>query len=84
MQTSLDDALASGDGAKLARLPDQVVGRVAYQVLAGLGEPRSANELYRGAPYGVGYFAGVWLPVGWGHRPPAGQGESEATRVSAQ
>ena len=24
--------------------------------------PRSAKELYRGAPYGVGYFAGVWYP----------------------
>ena len=23
---------------------------------------RSAKELYRGAPYGVGYFAGVWQP----------------------
>ncbi|HXL61932.1 MAG TPA: hypothetical protein VN959_14890, partial [Mycobacterium sp.] len=41
-----------------------IVGRVAYQVLAGLVEPapRSAKELYRGAPYGVGYFAGVWQP----------------------
>jgi len=40
------------------------VGRVAYQVLAGLAgrPPRSAKELYRGAPYGVGYFAGVWYP----------------------
>jgi len=48
------------------------VGRVAYQVLAGLapGESsssyrrgaRTAEELYRGAPYGVGYFAGVWHP----------------------
>ena len=62
VQVSLDDALASGDSAVLARLPDRVVGRVAYQVLAGLGEPRSAKELYRGAPYGVGYFAGVWHP----------------------
>ena len=44
--------------------PHTVVGRVAYQVLAGLTEPapRSAKELYRGAPYGVGYFAGVWQP----------------------
>ncbi|MGC1808035.1 MAG: hypothetical protein WA752_29365, partial [Mycobacterium sp.] len=24
--------------------------------------PRSAKELYRAAPYGVGYFAGVWQP----------------------
>jgi aromatic ring-opening dioxygenase LigB subunit len=63
VQAALDDALAGGDTAALARLPRQVVGRVAYQVLAGLaGRPRSADELYRGAPYGVGYFAGVWLP----------------------
>lgn len=61
-QAALDDALAAGDAAALTRLPDTIVGRVAYQVMAGLGEPRSAKELYRGAPYGVGYFAGVWTP----------------------
>jgi hypothetical protein len=72
-QAALDDALAAGDAAALTRLPDTIVGRVAYQVLAGLirypgsssrpdPAPRSAEELYRGAPYGVGYFAGVWLP----------------------
>ncbi|MGX9791040.1 hypothetical protein [Mycobacterium sp. MMS18-G62] len=64
VQAALDDALAAGDAAALTRLPDTVVGRVAYQVLAGLAEagPREAKELYRGAPYGVGYFAGVWRP----------------------
>jgi hypothetical protein len=63
-QVALDDALAHGDAAALARLPDGVVGRVPYQVLAGLTgvAPRSAKELYRGAPYGVGYFVGVWQP----------------------
>ena len=72
-QAALDDALAAGDAAALTRLPDTIVGRVAYQVLAGLigypgsssrpdPAPLSAEELYRGAPYGVGYFAGVWLP----------------------
>ncbi|HEX2213308.1 MAG TPA: hypothetical protein VHH12_07645 [Mycobacterium sp.] len=63
-QAALDDALAAGDAVALTRLPDAVVGRVAYQVLAGAVEPapRSAKELYRGAPYGVGYFAGVWVP----------------------
>ncbi|MBP1820872.1 hypothetical protein [Mycobacterium sp. OAE908] len=61
-QAALDAALAAGDANALTRLPDGIVGRVAYQVLAGLGEPRSAKELYRGAPYGVGYFAGVWNP----------------------
>lgn len=61
-QLALDDALATGDAAALARLPRQILGRVAFQVLAGLAEPgpRSAKELYRGAPYGVGYFAGAW------------------------
>ena len=74
-QAGLDDALAAGDAAALTRLPDGIVGRVGYQVLAGLAgypesssrpdpAPRAAKELYRGAPYGVGYFAGVWLPVG--------------------
>ncbi|AKN17533.1 hypothetical protein MHAE_03980 [Mycobacterium haemophilum DSM 44634] len=63
-QLALDDALASGDIAALTRLPRQIPGRVAFQVLAGLIEPgpRLAKELYRGAPYGVGYFAGVWQP----------------------
>ena len=61
VQDALDDALAAGDAAALTRLPAAVVGRVAYQVLAGLVEaPRSARQLYRGAPYGVGYFAGLW------------------------
>jgi hypothetical protein len=62
VQLALDDALAGGDVAALTRLGDQILGRVAFQVLAGLTEPgpRTAKELYRGAPYGVGYFAGVW------------------------
>ncbi|MBV8787526.1 MAG: hypothetical protein JOZ00_12660 [Mycobacterium sp.] len=63
-QQALDDALASGDVAALSGLPHQILGRVAFQVLAGLAAPapRSAKELYRGAPYGVGYFAGAWQP----------------------
>jgi hypothetical protein len=62
VQRALDDALACGDVATLTRLPGQVNGRVAFGVLAGLAEPapRSAKELYRAAPYGVGYFTGVW------------------------
>ncbi len=61
-QLALDDALATGDIAALTRLPGRILGRVAFQVLAGLTwpGPRSAKELYRGAPFGVGYFAGVW------------------------
>lgn len=64
VQAALDDALAAGDVAALAGLPAGIVGRVGYQVLAGLAgpAPRSASELYRGAPYGVGYFVGVWQP----------------------
>ena len=62
VQEALDEALAGGDVEALARVPRAVVGRVAYQALAGFGAPRSAKELYRGAPYGVGYFAGVWHP----------------------
>ncbi|OBK09923.1 hypothetical protein [Mycobacterium asiaticum] len=63
-QQLLDDALAAGDVDALIRLPRQALGRVAFAVLAGLSEsgPRSAKEFYRGAPYGVGYFAGVWQP----------------------
>ncbi|GJO19943.1 hypothetical protein DE4576_00126 [Mycobacterium marinum] len=63
-QLLLDDALAGGDVAALARLPERVLGRPAFQVLAGLcgAGPRSATELYRGAPFGVGCFVGVWQP----------------------
>ena len=66
MQTALDDALATGNAAALTRLPKEIVGRVAYQVLAGLTgpNPHGANELVRGAPYGVGYFVGTWTPGG--------------------
>jgi hypothetical protein len=64
VQATLDDALANGDVAALKRLSASITGRVAWQVLAGLAQPvpRAAKELYRGAPYGVGYFAGVWQP----------------------
>lgn len=64
VQAALDDALAGGRVADLAGLPDGIVGRVAYQVLAGLAEPapRMTQERYRGAPYGVGYFVGLWTP----------------------
>lgn len=63
VQDLLDDALAAGDAGALTRLPDGIVGRVAYQVLAGLAPgPVTATEFLRGAPYGVGYFVGVWVP----------------------
>ncbi|MFY1621470.1 hypothetical protein [Micromonospora sp. WMMD736] len=62
LQQRLDDALAAGDAAALTSLSDTIGGRVAFQVLAGLTQPaaKSARELYRGAPYGVGYFVGCW------------------------
>lgn len=64
VQRALDDALAGGDPEGLAELPEAIVGRSAFAVLAGLAGPgrRRATEFYRGAPYGVGYFAGVWAP----------------------
>lgn len=64
VQAALGDALASGDSVALAGLPGGIVGRVGYQVLAGLvgSGPRAATELARGAPYGVGYFVGTWTP----------------------
>lgn len=64
VQTALDDALATGNAAALTRLPNGVIGRVAYQILAGLTEPKplAAKEFVRGAPYGVGYFVGTWTP----------------------
>lgn len=62
-QDALDRALAAGDAEALTRLPDGIVGRAAYQVLAGLApRPWAARELIRGAPYGVGYFVGSWTP----------------------
>ena len=62
VQAALDDALAAGDVAAMRELPASITGRVAWQVLAGLAgaPPRSVKELYRGAPFGVGYFAGIW------------------------
>jgi hypothetical protein len=63
-QAALDDALAAGDVDALTRLPDGIVGRVAFQVLSGLlgTSPWQARELYRGAPYGVGYTVESWRP----------------------
>ncbi|CAN5216470.1 hypothetical protein BH11ACT6_BH11ACT6_04470 [soil metagenome] len=64
VQARLDDALACGDPAALAALPDSVVGRVAFAVLAGVADPapHTATELYRGAPFGVGYAVDIWQP----------------------
>ncbi|MGN7779114.1 hypothetical protein ACTJJE_06290 [Mycolicibacterium sp. 22603] len=61
-QTRLDDALAAGDIANLAGVAAGAAGRDAYRVAAELvgSASVSASELYRGAPYGVGYFVGLW------------------------
>ncbi|UVO11458.1 hypothetical protein NM962_15985 [Mycobacterium sp. SVM_VP21] len=63
-QRALDDALAGGDVAALTGLPPQIVGRAGFAALAGLlgTAPRGVTQLYRDAPYGVGYFVGVWQP----------------------
>jgi hypothetical protein len=73
VQSSLDGALATGDVAALRRLSDGIAGRVAYQVLAGLAGPGpwAATDMASGAPYGVGYFVGTWVPG------PAGQESGE-------
>jgi hypothetical protein len=64
VQRALADALVCGDVSTLTKLPEQISGRVAFGVLAGLADPvpRSAKELHRAAPYGVGYFTGIWQP----------------------
>jgi hypothetical protein len=61
-QQDLDQALRTGDVDTLRDLPAGAAGRAAYQMLAGLADPcpRSVDLLYSGAPYGVGYVAGVW------------------------
>ena len=61
-QRTLDDALAGGQVAHLAALPPQILGRAGFAALAGLTgvAPRDVTQLYRDAPYGVGYFVGVW------------------------
>lgn len=75
LQATLDRALAAGDPATLASLDSDLCaavglsGRAAWQVLSGVfgGEagavqPRKVESLYSGAPYGVGYHVGMWLP----------------------
>jgi hypothetical protein len=61
-------ALAGADGAALAALDPAVAdrlwvgGRAALQVLAGAasGGEFTGRVLAEAAPYGVGYFAGLW------------------------
>lgn len=61
-QQGLVDALTQGDAASLQHLSDVITGHAAYQVLTGLvgADPVQAQCLYRGSPYGVGYYVGTW------------------------
>ena len=65
IQHGVDDALGNADVSALQNIPDSVSGRAAYQMLAGIaGETHwTPTEFVRDAPYGVGYFAGVWMPA---------------------
>ena len=71
VQAALDDALAGGDTAALTRLPHTVVGRVAYQVLAGLTGVR-----HRGPPRSS--IAG--RPTAWDISPASGTHEAARDR----
>lgn len=70
VQRAADDALATGDTAALVELDAElcaelgVGGRAAWQIAAAMVGDRTVSNpttLYRGAPYGVGYFVGTWL-----------------------
>lgn len=71
VQRRIDDALATADVAALSALDRElclevgVSGLQAWQTLVGVvgDEHIDARTLYRGAPFGVGYFVGVWEPV---------------------
>jgi len=64
-------ALAEADTEALAKLDPGLAtevwaaGRAPWQVLAGAAEGArwDAELLYRGAPYGVGYFVASWTPA---------------------
>ncbi|MGF7124973.1 hypothetical protein [Rhodococcus sp. AG1013] len=73
VEAVLGRALASGDCGALggldARLCGEIglSGRAAWQTLSAAfggpdGGPRKAESLYSGAPFGVGYHVGMWLP----------------------
>lgn len=63
-------AFETGDASYLASLDEGlcaelgVEGRAPWQVLAGMlgAEPARASGVYSDAPYGVGYYAGLWSP----------------------
>ena len=68
LQQGIDDALTAAEVDSLAALDSDlcaalgVGGRAAWQVLAGVvgADAMATTELYRGAPFGVGYFVGSW------------------------
>ncbi|GGG08089.1 hypothetical protein GCM10007304_22740 [Rhodococcoides trifolii] len=69
VQATVDRALRTGDARSLAALDVETCreigmnGRAIWQIAAAAMEPvSSATELYSGAPYGVGYFVGLWIP----------------------
>ncbi len=70
-QNAIDDALGTADVHALAQLDREVcrelgVGGVpAWQALAGAvhGLAVVPRTLYRGSPFGVGYFVGTWESV---------------------
>ncbi|MGU3433391.1 hypothetical protein ACNHUS_10270 [Actinomycetes bacterium M1A6_2h] len=68
-QAGVDRALRAGDAGSLAALDVETCrtigmdGRAIWQIAAAAMQPVSnASELYCGAPYGVGYFVGLWTP----------------------
>lgn len=70
VQRGIDDALEAGDVGALSTLDVGLCsslgihGRAAWQVLAALAKPpMTSRELYRGKPFGVGYFVGTWSRV---------------------
>jgi hypothetical protein len=69
VQAKVDRALHTGDADALWALDADLchdigmTGRAIWQIAAAAVLPvSSATELYSGAPYGVGYFVGLWLP----------------------
>ncbi len=68
VQQRIDDALGSADPSLLADLDPAVCdqlgidGLAVWHTLTGVlgGERPRTRTLYRGAPFGVGYFVGTW------------------------
>jgi hypothetical protein len=68
-QRTLDDALRTGDRAALAAMDPArcaelgIAGRAAFAVLAAAFDTEpTVSTYYCAAPFGVGYYAGVWQP----------------------